>query len=130
MVCFTTKNIIQNGSIFRYPKHTSGHFHIEVAPPPSGDCSLFTSGRCQGRWNLNFVSLWLFVRLRPPHKVTLLFLVKSFSYLNNINHNILPLHVVTTFSNLNIITWRHFNVHHCVMSQDEFAMSSFGTTSL
>ena len=30
-VCFTSKGVIQNGSIFRYPTHTSGHFHTGIA---------------------------------------------------------------------------------------------------
>ena len=31
-VCFTTQGVIQNGSVFRYQTHTSGHFYIGVAP--------------------------------------------------------------------------------------------------
>ena len=33
-VCFTTQSVIQNGSVFRYQTHTSGHLYIGVAPPP------------------------------------------------------------------------------------------------
>ena len=29
---FTTRGVIQNGCIFRYPTHTSGHVYIGVAP--------------------------------------------------------------------------------------------------
>ena len=32
-VCFTTQTVIQNGSVFRYQTHTSGHLYIGVAPP-------------------------------------------------------------------------------------------------
>ena len=31
-MCFTTQGLIQNGSIFKYQTHTSGHFYIGVAP--------------------------------------------------------------------------------------------------
>ena len=32
-VCFTTQSVIQNGSVFRYQTHTSGHLYIGGAPP-------------------------------------------------------------------------------------------------
>ena len=31
-VCITTKGVIQNGSVFRYPTHTLARFYIGVAP--------------------------------------------------------------------------------------------------
>ena len=35
LVCFTTQGVIQNGSVFRYQTHTSGHFfYILESPPP------------------------------------------------------------------------------------------------
>ena len=56
MGMFLTKDILQNGSVFRPSTHTSGHFILESPPPPSQPGLVYTSppDNLIGQWTALF----------------------------------------------------------------------------